>query len=222
MNFTLHTKKRLFGAIFIICTLLPCLTTAQQKLTITAGGQKLKEAYLAMNVENLWIAEHQVNWETGEPDMPESTHGNKTHCSAFIAATCKKLGIYILRPPEHGQVLLANAQEDWLSSAAGKSAGWKPLTDNDDLYENAQQLANSGKIVVAIYKNTDEKKPGHAALVMPDERSIKRLAAEGPEIIMAGTHNHNNISLKNGFHSHIEEWPEHAIKFFVYTGQANL
>ncbi len=53
-------------------------------------------------------------------------------------------------------------------------------------------------------------------LVMPDERSSTRLQQEGPELIMAGTHNHNKISLKNGFHSHISEWPEHAIEFFAH------
>lgn len=191
---------------------------AQNKLEITPAGERLKSFYLSMDVENLWIAGHHVDWETGNPDMPNSKHGNKTHCSAFIASVCKKLGIYILRPPEHGQLLLANAQYDWLDSDDAKKIGWRKLNANVEMYAQAQQLANTGKVVVAIYKNTDITEPGHAALVMPAERSLKLIENEGPEIIMAGTHNHNFISLKNGFHSHITEWPEHAIAFFVYNG----
>jgi hypothetical protein len=189
---------------------------ARQILPISSAGQRLKDFYSSMNVESLWLAQHHVNWETGEPDNSEAQHGNKTHCSAFIAAACQRRGIYILRPPEHGQILLANAQADWLNSSAGRQAGWRKLPDNEELFSKAQQLANNGKVVVAIYKSPDPTKPGHAALVMPDERSAARLQSDGPEVIMAGTHNHNQISLKNGFRSHISEWPEHSIEFFEH------
>lgn len=186
----------------------------QGHIELKPAGQKLQTFYLSMDVENNWIAGHHVNWETGQPDMPESVHGNKTHCSAFAAAVCKKAGVYLLRPPEHGQVLLANAQFDWLPTPAAQKAGWRKL-EGSDRYVQAQTLANSGKIVVAVCKNPDSKEPGHAALVMPKARSLKLLADEGPEVIMAGTHNHNYISLKNGFHSHIPDWPEQEIQFFV-------
>ena len=207
-----HFKRGAVTALFI---LLAAHLLAQQKLPISPAGQRLQEFYLSLGVENAWIAGHHVNWETGEPDMPESKHGNKTHCSAFIAAACERLDIYVLRPPQHGQLLLANAQFDWLNSQESAASGWHRLKDGEGLYREAQQLANQGRVVVAIYKNTDSSKPGHAALVMPDERSERRLIDEGPELIMAGTHNHDHISLKNGFHSHIDEWPEHAILFFV-------
>ena len=188
---------------------------ADKIISIQPAGQTLQDFYLSLEVESHWLAGHHVNWETGEPDMPESEHGNKTHCSAFAASACKKKGIYLLSPPEHGQVLLANAQYDWLATSAGVKAGWKPVT-GDDRYKQVQTLANEGKIVVAICKNADASLPGHAALVMPKERSLRLISDEGPEIIMAGTHNHNFISLKNGFHSHLPDWPEQEIRFYVY------
>lgn len=181
---------------------------------INAAGLTLQNFYLSMDVENNWLAGHHVNWETGQPDMPESQHGNKTHCSAFAAAVCKKAGVYLLSPPEHGQILLANAQFDWLQTAAAVKAGWHEL-NGEDRYLKAQALANAGKIVIAICRNADPKEPGHAALIMPKERTVKILMNQGPEIIMAGTHNHNYISLRNGFHSHIPDWPEQEIKFYV-------
>jgi len=202
--------------LLIICLLIVSTSYCQQLLKITPDGQKLKDSYLSMNVENLWIAEHHINWETGMPDMPEARQGIKTHCSAFVAAACERLDIYILRPPQHGQVLLANAQAMWLNSDEAGKTGWQELKDDDSLYENAQRLANEGKIVVAICKNPDHSKPGHVALVMPSERPIVLLEQEGPEIIMAGTHNHNYIALINGFKSHITSWPSHDIQFFVH------
>lgn len=188
---------------------------ADKIISIRAGGQVLQDFYLSLEVESHWPAGHHVNWETGEPDMPESQHGNKTHCSAFAAAACKKMGIYLLCPPEHGQVLLANAQFDWLQTAAALKAGWKSVI-GDDRYKQVQMMANEGKIVVAVCKNSDPSEPGHAALVMPKERSLRLLADEGPEVIMAGTHNHNFISLKNGFHNHIPDWPETEVRFYVH------
>jgi hypothetical protein len=41
--------------------------------------------------------------------------------------------------------------------------------------------------------------------------------AEGPMVIMAGTHNFNYISLKSGFGSRISAWPENEILFFFNT-----
>ena len=143
-----------------ICLLCALNGYTQQLLKITAAGENLKQSYLSMDVEHLWIAEHHINWETGMPDRPEATEGVKTHCSAFVAAACERLDIYILRPPQHGQVLLANAQYDWLNSDDARKDGWQKLNDNDSLYENAQELANEGKVVVAICKNPDRSKPG--------------------------------------------------------------
>jgi hypothetical protein len=90
--------------------------------SIAPAGDHLASVLDDMNVESLWIAGQHINWETGEPDRGGDYEGpgNHTHCSAFSAAVAKRLGIYLLRPPEHGQSLLANAQSKWLETAAAE------------------------------------------------------------------------------------------------------
>lgn len=196
--------------LFFLFSLSHCFS--QDVLQIDSSGKKLKDYYLSLNVENLWIAGHHVNWETGEPDKPESREGIKTHCSAFVASACERVGIYILRPPEHGQVLLSNAQYDWLYGKQSNKEGWGEIKENR--YYTAQQYANDGYIVIAAIKNKDDSKPGHIALIMPCEIDVKTLADNGPELIQAGTENSNSISLKEGFKHHLKKWPEDDIVFF--------
>jgi hypothetical protein len=200
-------------AIALAWILTAVVARGQRSFHIDERGQKLKQFYLGMNVENLWISGHHINWETGDPDNPNAEHGIHTHCSAFVAAACKRLNIYILRPPDHKQLLLANAQFDWLQSQEAREKGWKAIT-GANRYAAAQGYANGGYIVVASYKNPDPKIPGHATLVMPDELSGKKMEESGPMLIMAGSHNHNFISLRAGFASHIHSWPEEEILLY--------
>jgi hypothetical protein len=206
---------------FIVMMTVFSIVDGQRTTQITGAGDSLKTFYLSLNVENLWIAGNHVKWETGEADRPDATSGNHTHCSAFIAAACKKLNLYVLRPPEHKQVLLANAQYDWLSSAEAITDGWKPVTGNN-VFGAAQILANNGAIVIVVCKNPDDSKPGHAALVMPAEVSLSKIAEDGPFVIQAGTHNHNKISLRAGFKSHLIDWPASNISFYYNTRPLNL
>src|SRR5271167_1948106 len=114
-------------------------------------GHQLANFLDTLQVESRWPAGVHVNWETGLPDgRTERFEGKHTHCSAFVASAAKQLGVYILRPPEHGQMLLANAQYDWLADQ-GAAHGWAPVSDG---YE-AQKAANRGFLVVASYKNHD-------------------------------------------------------------------
>ncbi len=191
------------------------------RLTIDENGDQLKKFYLGLNVEHLWIEGNHINWKTGEANSPDATIGIHTHCSAFVAAACERMGIYILRPPQNGQILLAKGQYDWLQTEDARKNGWSSLTDINrlSLYVQAQKLANSGKVVVTIVKNPDGSKPGHTVLVIPKETDIKTLEKSGPMIIMAGTHNFNFISLKNGFKTHITGWPENEILFFMNNGK---
>ena len=76
-------------------------------------------------------------------------------------------------------------------------------------------MANHGLIVVAAVKNPDPSMPGHVALVMPKKVEISKIETSGPVVIMAGKHNFNYISLENGFKSHLTQWPEPAILFYV-------
>src|ERR1700688_1718004 len=111
---------------------------------LTPACDRLAAALDNMKVESLWLAHEHVNWETGEPDRGANDKGpgNHTHCSAFAAAAAKKLAVYLLRPPEHGQLLLSNVQARWLADDAGRQAGWRSVPD----MREAQRLANQGQL----------------------------------------------------------------------------
>jgi hypothetical protein len=174
--------------------------------TITKDGQKLLQLLDASKVEDLWPAGYRVNWETGEP-IAVSTSTHSTHCSAFSAAFAKRVGIYLLHPPEHGQSLLANAQYDWLQSDAAAKEGWQKVDNGLE----AQNLANKGYLVITAIKNPDETKPGHVAVIRPTVKSLDLLAAEGPQVTQSGKVNHYSVSLIKGFANHPGAWPNGVI-----------
>jgi len=186
--------------------LLGLLACAAPGPALAAGdksdGHRLAQFLDSLDVEHRWPAGVHVNWETGLPDgKVEHFEGKHTHCSAFVASAAKQLGVYILRPPEHGQTLLANAQFEWLRDH-GADSGWRPLPDG---YE-AQRAANRGYLVVVTYENHAADKPGHIAIVRPSGKSRDAILAEGPEIIQAGLHNYNSTSMKHGFADHPAAW----------------
>jgi hypothetical protein len=179
---------------------------------ITSDGARLACMLDHTHVEKLWPAGVHIRWETGEPDgKPETTEGRHTHCSAFVAATAKKLGIYILRPPEHGQVLLANAQYDWLTDQ-GKLCGWKEIQGG----EQAQGFANRGYLVVATYHNHHDNRPGHIAIVRPSNKSAREIEENGPQITQAGGTNYISTTLKRGFSSHLAAWTHKEVRYFAH------
>jgi hypothetical protein len=182
--------------------------------SITPAGDRLASTLDSMDVESLWLAHEHVSWETGEPDRGANDEGpgNHTHCSAFVAAAAKKLGVYLLRPPEHGQVLLSNAQAKWLTDDAGRQAGWRRVPD----MREAQGLANQGQLVVVLYPNPDGHLPGHIAIVRPSEKSASALQENGPELIQAGEHNHNKINVRIGFENHPGAWPD-GVRYYMHA-----
>ncbi len=184
---------------------------------ITDQGTRLLAVLDGMNVESLWLAQEHVNWETGEPDKRAdySGPGRSTHCSAFAAAVGKRLGVYMLRPPEHGQVLLANAQAEWFRSPAGRQGGWRTAKDAHE----AQSLANRGNLVVIVYESPDPHRPGHIAIVRPALRPTRLLDENGPEITQAGQKNHTKTSAKVGFLAHPGAWPAGVLYYSHAIGQ---
>lgn len=180
---------------------------------ITSAGQQLATVLDGMNVEALWIANQHVNWETGEPDRGAAYEGpgKHTHCSAFAAAAAKQLGVYLLRPPEHGQLLLANAQARWLSSDKAAGEGWRPAMGA----EMAQTEANRGNLVVVVFANPDQHEPGHVAIIRPSEKSSMALERNGPDIIQAGTHNHTRTVVRVGFENHPGAWPD-GVRYYIH------
>ena len=181
---------------------------------ISARGHSLQAVLDGMNVEALWLAHEHINWETGEPDKgPEyDGPGRSTHCSAFAAAVAKKLGVYLLRPPDHGQILLANAQTAWLHSEKGRQSGWRSIVSA----QQAQALANEGNLVVIVYESPDPHKPGHIAIVRPALRSKRLLEENGPSIIQAGQKNYASTSTKVGFLHHPGAWPDN-VQFYAHS-----
>lgn len=179
---------------------------------ISPAGQRLAQKLDSFDVEKHWPAHLHVNWETGDPDgKPEKGTGKHTHCSAFVASAAKQLGVYILRPPEHGQVLLANAQNEWLESE-GAAQGWRHLKDGQE----AEDEANKGELVVASYHNHHDNKPGHIAIVRPSTKNAAAIAEEGPDMVQAGEHNYNVVSAKKGFAGHPAAWRDHEIEYFAH------
>ena len=201
--------------VFLFLVFYSSALAAQQTYVLDEFGEKLKQFYQSLNVETHWISGRHIDWETGEPSDRDDTHNLKTHCAAFVSAACQKLKIVILRPPEHEQDLLSNAQFNWLSTSAAVAQAWKPVI-GDNLYAQAQDLANKGFVVVAVVQNNDQRKPGHIALIMPVVITDKDLTENGPQIIMAGVKNYTTISLKAGFKGFYGKWPENQIEFYYY------
>jgi hypothetical protein len=180
---------------------------------ISKAGERLAKDLDSMDVENLWLAKQYVNWETGKAlDKPVLDSKPHTHCSAFVAAACKRLGVYILRPPEHKETLLANAQFDWLSDK-GAEHGWKRVHGPIE----AQKMANEGFLVVASFKEKDATKSGHIAIVRPSKRGKQAIELDGPEVIQAGMYNHNSTTLKAGFKAHPSAWRDKQIRFYAHS-----
>jgi len=206
-------------------------SAADQPAPITAGGRRLATFLDGLDVESLWIRNHHVDWRTGVAEGPEETApGGHTHCSAFVAAAADRLGIYILRPPEHPQMFLANAQEQWLDGAPGSgrtaaAAGWRRLGRLADagVAVKAVSLANKGDLVIAVYFQPPEvtaqgpkERSGHAAIVRPSDKPVAAIERDGPDVIQAGMHNHRLIAMKTGFASHKDGWRDGTIEFFVH------
>ena len=198
---------------FIGFAVMLCFSPIGMTSPIQPQAQKLAATIDALDVEGHWPAGVHVDWETGKPDGKlERGIGKHTHCSAFVAAAAKKLGIYILRPPEHGQMLLANAQYVWLADE-GAAHGWLPLGRDIE----AQNYANQGYLVVAAYKNHHDDKPGHIAIVRPSDKSESAVQPEGPQITQAGGTNYRSTTLQRGFAGHPAAWERHEVRYYAHA-----
>jgi hypothetical protein len=207
----------LFVALVLGATIAASSGAQADVVKVGAAGQRLAHALDDLGVETKWIAGEHIDWDTGLPDgRPEISSGRHTHCSAFVAAAAKRLGVYVLRPPDHGQVLLANAQNEWLAEQ-GQSQGWRRVSDPLE----AQSLANKGMLVLASYHNRRDDKPGHIAIVRPANKSEEQISADGPQVIQAGTVNSASISLREGFAGHPHAWDDNEIDYYVHEIRAN-
>jgi hypothetical protein len=206
--------SRAATASYVVLVLLASAgaATAADDNAVTPQAQQIFREIDAMGVETKWIAGQHIYWESGLPTgVPETSPGKHTHCSAFVASAAKQLGVYILRPPEHGQKLLANAQNEWLAEE-GAAHGWQKLADA----KAAQAAANRGMLVVASYHNHHDDKPGHIVIVRPGTKTPEQIAAEGPDVIQAGALNATSISIKTAFAGHPAAWRDNEIEYYAH------
>jgi hypothetical protein len=204
-------SKRLISTIYLAVALAGWWPATAGE--ITTSGRQLAEVLDSMHVERLWLAGGSVDWRTGEPKgNPYTNSTTHTHCSAFAAAAAERLGVYLLHPPEHSSVLLANAQQDWLRTN-GVSQGWYAVASPI----KAQQLANEGRLVVVTCKNPREGLPGHVAIVRPSVRSEAEILAEGPAIIQAGARNYVSTTCKEGFKHHPGAFENNQLLYFAHA-----
>jgi hypothetical protein len=183
---------------------------------ITNAGARLVAFLDGTGVDRLWLPRFRVNWETGAAisEWPDDGQSH-THCSAFVASAAKRLGIHILRPPEHSAALLANAQMGWLRGPDAAAEGWQPVPDAIA----AQTSANQGNLVLAAFQNPDPDRPGHIAIVRPSDIDADTLLANGPFVTQAGGHNGFSIPLIHGFANHKGAWLPGgggAVRFFAH------
>jgi hypothetical protein len=155
--------------------------------------------------------------------IPRITRG-----SAYVAAAALYLDIYILRPPHHGQLHLANAQVSWFQGAGGDpgpsaaESGWRPLgaSGKEGVFNDAITAANAGKLVAAGYFQPPTKLPdgtefdgaGHIVVVRPQESFP---SDEGPQVVTAGVRNFKSASMKFAFGDHPLAWPDN-VQLFVH------
>jgi hypothetical protein len=179
---------------------------------ITPKAQRILDVLDASNVENLWQRDTSIEWDTGEPKEMKGWDRKETHCSAFSAAMGMRLGVYMLRPPYHAQMMLASAQGAWLRSPDASNVGWWKV----DGPAQAQALANSGRLVVIVFESPDSSKHGHIAIVRPDaKRTLAEIEESGTEITQAGGHNYLHTTEARGFHGHEGAWPN-GVEYFAH------
>ena len=176
---------------------------------IAPAGAEVAKRIDALDVAHHWLSGQRIDWKTGNFSSESTQHA--THCSAFAAAACDLFNVYLLRPPEHGQTLLANAQQDWLETK-GAALGWKPVATP----EVAQHLANEGWLVLATYKSADPKKAGHVAVIRPSEKSEEDIQKEGPQETQAGRYNYVSTSVQKGFAAHPGAFEQGKLLYFAH------
>jgi hypothetical protein len=184
---------------------------------VSDDGTRLRRFLDGTDVERLWLPGFKVDWQSGAAiaAWPAGT-GAHTHCSAFVASMAKRLGIYVLRPPEHRQTLLANAQVAWLRSQPEGPGNWWNL--RADVNE-AQYQANRGLLVLAGVENPNPAKAGHIAIVRPGAMQADALATTGPMVTQVGGHNALSMPLAHGFRGHRGAWQAGGggtVQFFAH------
>lgn len=203
--------------VFIVCIMVLFAAVhglQAQVIDIDSNGYRLKKFLKGLGVVAKWQSGYDIDWETGVALSKVKTN-NRTYCTRFVAAACKKGGVYTLHPLYQDDKFGANRLYDWLHTREARKAGWKCVEGDDvlSIYCQAQQYANKGMFVIVVYQDPLPR-PGHSALVMPAITSYDEVRAMGPVLIQAGGNNTDSIRLIQGFHSRIRKWPEKKIRLY--------
>lgn len=208
-------KSLVFGILLALAT-VPFLAkdavAQRQTPVISPAAEEVASILDSMDVEHHWLPKTKIHWQSGKTIEVLHTPGAHTHCSAFVAVACEKLGVPMLAPPP--QFGLANRQQDWLLSE-GLAQGWKEIPPAE-----AQALANQGLVVIASFKNENRHYHaghGHIAVVRPCEKTLAELDREGPQIAQAGGHNYSSTTLDRGFRTKMQE-----VRFFAHARPSSL
>jgi hypothetical protein len=194
--------RTIFGSIAMLGWLAASAHAQHCCGPITPEGERLAWFLDDSDVTQRWLAGWHVDWRTGKADRAEpGGREAKTHCSAFVAAMAERLGAYVLRPPEHRQELLANAQMRWLRDL-GADQGWQALAS----YVEAQEAANRGELVLEAFENPNLHKAGHVAIVRPSDKTREALDRDGPQETQAGEQNAISTTTMMGFRHHPGAW----------------
>ena len=60
-----------------------------------------------------------------------------------------------------------------------------------------------------------DDRPGHIAIVRR-AKTTEQIAAEGPDVIQAGSVNKTSISIRDGFAGHPAAWRDHEIVYYAH------
>ena len=95
----MHCLARILAVVGLALT----MGAAQGQVSeVARRGHALSQELDAMNVERLWLSGRDVDEKTGATrTTPVIKDGSLTHCGAFVAAACARLGVDLLgRVPE--------------------------------------------------------------------------------------------------------------------------
>ena len=193
-----------------------------------AGGPRLREFLDGLPVKSRWLAGHHVVWTTGQQDRADGVGPEaESHCSAFVAAACLALDVYLLRPPNHSQELLASAQAEWLDGRddfpGPGAAHWEALgmSGTAGVLQRAMDRANAGGLVLAAYAppppvpGPGPRTPGHIVILRPQSDPLD---SRGPCVMSAGVSNFREVRMAQAFVNHPGAWPDNIGLFACISG----
>lgn len=115
------------------------------------------------------LAEDQACSQASSDDAFAATSA----CNIFVGRVLQKvynISDFVVTPSNPQQPFYtANEIATLLQTGVDPWSNWSDLgtADNQDILSQSKQLADSGKLVLAVWRNPDGNSPGHVALIGP-------------------------------------------------------